>query len=346
MRKSIVVLINIGFWICFFFILTTMVGILFGESQDILYIKRVVKMLFGFIVIPSILSFYSFYFLLFPKYLVHKKVLLLFVYGFILPLISAICGYLVLAFVLNINVSIICGMPPSLGILFSSSISLTCGIIALVMKGFISWFKEIKLREELKQKKHEIELALIKSKLDPHFLFNTINNIDILILKNANKASDYLNKLSDIIRFMLFETKTNKILLSKEIEYIEKYIELQKIRTNNYNYINFQIIGNQDNKTIAPMVFIPFIENAFKHTTNKKLDNAITVNIYIDDKIIKLECINKLDASRKLEQESNGLGNKLIKKRLKLLYPDRHTLTIASQENLYSVYLTISHEKI
>ena len=87
--------------------------------------------------------------------------------------------------------------------------------------------------------------------MDPHFLFNTINNIDVLILKNATKASNYLNKLSDIMRFMLFETKTDKILLSKEIEYIDKYIALQKIRTANSNYVNFRVKGIPNGKTIA-----------------------------------------------------------------------------------------------
>ena len=124
-------------------------------------------------------------------------------------------------------------------IIVMTFIGLICGIVALVIKGFITWFNEIKLKEALKEKNHEMEMALIKSQLDPHLLFNTINNIDALILKDAVAASDYLNKLSDIMRFMLYETKPDKILLSKEIEYIEKYIALQKIRTANRNYVHF-----------------------------------------------------------------------------------------------------------
>jgi LytS/YehU family sensor histidine kinase len=168
-------------------------------------------------------------------------------------------------------------------ILVITFISSICGIVALILKGFITWFNEIKLKELLREKNYEMEMSLIKSKLDPHLLFNTINNIDALILKDAVAASDYLNKLSDIMRFMLYETKADKIFLSKEIEYIDKYIALQKIRTANENHVHFAVTGIPGNKLIAPMVFIPFIENAFKHTNNKKLENAITINILIED---------------------------------------------------------------
>ncbi len=146
------------------------------------------------------------------------------------------------------------------------------------------------------------------------------------------------------MRFMLFETKTDKILLSKEIEYIEKYIELQKIRTSNLDYIHFLVTGIAGDKTIAPMVFIPFIENAFKHTTNKKLENAISIVIHIEKGAIKLVCENKYDSTVKVKEGDNGLGNELIKKRLQLIYPLNHKLEVINQNNLYVVYLTIHNE--
>jgi len=186
-------------------------------------------------------------------------------------------------------------------------------------------------------------MALVKAQLDPHFLFNTLNNIDVLLVEDAVVASKYLNKLSDILRFMLYETKTDTILLQKEIEYIEKYIELQKIRTANPTYINFQVTGTPENRTIAPMVFIQFIENAFKHTTNKKIDHAINVEIFIEKKNIRFVCKNKFDSNRKLKQESSGIGNELIQRRLNLIYPDKHTLELSNHCNLYTVNLTIQN---
>ncbi|MES2731921.1 MAG: sensor histidine kinase [Bacteroidota bacterium] len=346
MKKSIVVLLHVGFWGCYLVLILVMLGMLYGrEGQvDESRLENAFQIMLFFAVVPSAISFYSFYFLLFPRYLQHKKTVLSIVYGILISLGSAIIGYAILSTTVGAN----CGYEDDdislIGVvLFMSFITLICGIIALVIQGFITWFGEIKLKEMLKQKNHEMELALVKSQLDPHFLFNTINNIDILILKNATEASNYLNKLSDIMRFMLFETKADTILLSKELEYIEKYIELQKIRTANLTYVNFQVTGIPANKTIAPMVFIPFIENAFKHTTNKKLENAITINIFIENETISLVCENKFNPSAQRKQENNGLGNDLIQKRLLLIYPEKHTLRVEKENGIYKVSLTIYH---
>lgn len=222
-------------------------------------------------------------------------------------------------------------------------IGLICGIVALVIKGFITWLNEIKLKEILQGKAHEMEMALVKSQLDPHLLFNTINNIDALILKDAVAASDYLNKLSDIMRFILYETKPDKILLSKEIEYIDKYIALQKIRTANESYVHFTVNGNIGSKHIAPMIFIPFIENAFKHANNKKLENAISVKIVIKDETIQLLCENKFESKSTVKKTNSGLGNELIQKRLKLIYPGKHTLDVYKTNDRYSINLTINN---
>ena len=348
MKRSFVILLHVGFWLCYFVLIMVMLGFYFkGEEQMESRIENAFQVIFFFTIIPSVISFYSFYFLLFPKYLQQRKFVLTIVYGILISMGAAIIGYVNLYNTYGADClgeeeeDALIGV-----ILFMSFVALVTGIVAMVIRGFITWFEEVKLREALKQKNHEMEMALVKSQLDPHFLFNTINNIDVLILKNANEASSYLNKLSDIMRFMLFETKTDKILLSKEIEYIEKYIGLQKIRTSNSNYINFQITGSPENKTIAPMVFIPFIENAFKHTTNKKLENAITIDILIEKEKIKMVCENKFDPNRRLQQKNNGLGNELIQKRLNLIYPEKHTLEVVRQNDLYSVQLTILNGKI
>ncbi|MCY1526552.1 Sensor histidine kinase BtsS [compost metagenome] len=228
-------------------------------------------------------------------------------------------------------------------ILVMSLISLICGIAALVIKGFITWFNEIKLKALLKEQNHEMELALVKSQLDPHLLFNTINNIDALILKNQQQASEYLNKLSDIMRFMLYETKSEEIFLSKEIEYIEKYIALQKIRTNNADYIHFTVTGKIGIKKVAPMIFIPFIENAFKHVNNKKVKNAISISIFIREHNLQLICENKYDLKFAVKNPHSGLGNELIAKRLQLIYPDKHVLEVYKKDDIYSVNLTINY---
>lgn len=349
MKKYIVVLLHIGFWLCYLILIMVILGTLFGNDGDVSE-KRVANafnILIYFTLIPSAISFYLFYFYLFSKFIQPQRFLLAGIYGVLIALGAAIIGYTLLQLIVissdddcikNEGIGTIIAM-----VLFMTFVALISGIISLVIKGFITWFEEVKLKDELTIKNRETELALVKSQLDPHFLFNTINNIDVLILKNADQASDYLNKLSDIMRFMLFETKTEEILLTKEIEYIQKYIELQKIRTANQSYVHFEVIGSPNKCLMAPMVFIPFIENAFKHTNNKKLENAIRIQIIINAESIQLLCENKFDPHRKQQQENNGLGNELIKKRLELLYPNRHTLEVNNQGELYSVHLIIQH---
>ena len=313
-------------------------------------IKNAFESIFLFAFLPSFITFYGCYFLVFPKYLQQKKNLLSIIYGILISIGASILVYILMRYLIesgqlmDMDKGGINGRSTAIRtIVVMSFIGSISGIVAMVIKGFITWVDEIKLKEELKWKNRETEMALVKAQLDPHFLFNTLNNIDVLILENATKASNYLNKLSDILRFMLYETKSDTILLEKEIEYIEKYIELQKIRTSNTNYINFQITGTPGNKTIAPMVFIQFIENAFKHTTNKKLDHAINVQLFIEKETIRFVCKNKFDSKRKLNQESNGLGNELIQRRLNLIYPAKHTLELSKHCNLYTVNLIIQN---
>lgn len=342
MKKSIIILLHLGFWSGYVLFLMMLLAIYFQGNIPESRIPEFSKIMFSVGVVPALASFYGFYFGLFPNYLRHKKAWLTGIYGVILAAVSMLLAdavlYLIHGRANNYSLDCFTQGIPILGI-----IAIFSQTVALIIKGFITWFEELKLKDALRQKNHDMEMMLVKSQLDPHFLFNTINNIDILILKNANRASEYLNKLSGIMRFMLFETKTEEILLSKEIEYIEKYIELQKIRTTNETYVNFSVKGHLNGQKIAPMVFIPFIENAFKHTNNKKLRNAIDIQILLGKETIQLKCVNKIATHRQAKIESNGLGNDLITKRLSLIYPNQHTLDIDHKNNQYSVDLTIQN---
>ncbi len=352
MKKSVVVLLHMGFWACYLILMGIILAVYSKSGVNIsnqgLRVMNAFYSISLFALTPSFLTFYLFYFLLFPKYLQQKKFFLSIIYGLLISIGAAVIGYVLIRYFIETGRISDMDKGGKNGrttairvIMVMTFIGSICGVIALVLKGFITWFNEIKLKELLMKKNYEMEIALIKSKLDPHLLFNTINNIDALILKDAVAASDYLNKLSDIMRFMLYETKADKILLSKEIEYITKYIALQKIRTANENYAHFTVTGSIGNKLIAPMVFIPFIENAFKHTNNKKLENAITINIFIGDETIKMVCENKFDPKQKVKQFDSGLGNELIQKRLNLIYPEKHTLQVDKTNEQYSVNLTI-----
>jgi two-component system, LytTR family, sensor kinase len=352
-KKSFIVLLHIGFWACYLLSILIILTVAYRNS-DIsdreLRIVNALKNLFFFAFFPSFISFNLFYFYLFPKYIQQKRFLHTIAYGILITAGAAVIGYILHRYFIESGriIDMDSGGKPGrstavIVITAMTLIGVICGIVALVIRGFITWFNEIKLKQMLKDKNHEMEMALIKSQLDPHLLFNTINNIDSLILKDAVAASDYLNKLSDIMRFVLYETTANKILLSQEIEYIGKYIALQKIRTANESYVHFEVTGSIGDKRVAPMVFIPFIENAFKHTNNKKIENAITINIIIKDETIQLICENKFD-SMSLKQSIGGLGNGLVKKRLDLIYAGKHTLEVNKYNELYSINLTIPND--
>ena len=348
-RKTLIILVNIGFWAMYLILGMIMLGFYYGNQENVpeAKLEEAFSIFFNFALFPSFLAFYGYYFFLFPKFLKKQKYLQTIMYGLAIALISGTIG----AIALEMKFGPDCGIEGEGAfwpvLFFIAFIAMDAGIVALVIRGFFSWFEESKLRQELGQKTEAMELSLLKAQLDPHFLFNTINNIDVLILKDPEVASTYLNKLSEMMRFMLYETKTEEIPLQKELNYIEKYIELQKIRTSNDSYVDFQIKGDPTNKMIAPMLFIPYIENAFKHTTNKKLEKAISVHINVHPNKIQLTCNNKFNKGHALSNgKSNGLGNALIQKRLNLLYPNQHELKVSDSNKTYQVDLVIYDEKI
>ena len=343
MKKSIVIGLHLGFWLLYIFVTVLLIG-LHSESQELIglesFFEDTLRRAFFFTFLPSVISFYTFYSLVFYQ-LRCRHFMRSVVYGLAASVGAAVLGTALVGVVLGMDILVNAKESPGVGVLFVSVVDLLVGVAALLIKGFLTWYEELKMKEELQQKNHEMEMALIKAQLDPHFLFNTLNNIDILILKNPTEASDYLNHLCDIMRFMLYETKTAHIALNEEIAYIQKYIALQRLRTANPNYVHFEWTGNPQGHRIAPLIFLPFIENAFKHSTNKKKADAIRIHLKIANQRVELQCINKFNPNRPPPTKSGGLGNQLIIRRLGLIYPGRHTLNITRESDTYNVCLNI-----
>ena len=216
--------------------------------------------------------------------------------------------------------------------------------VALVLRGFVDWYGDIQVKEQLTRKTHDMELALIRARLDPHFLFNTLNNIDVLISRDPATASRYLNQLSDIIRFVLYRAKGHVIALTEELSYIEKYIALERIRTTRASYAVHEVVGDPSGLSIAPMTFIPFIENAFKHTEGLKEDGAIVSRVVIEGTRIMFECTNRCRSAAETAARDGGLGNELIRQWLDLLYRGRHVLEAGDRGGTYAVRLTIESQ--
>jgi two-component system, LytTR family, sensor kinase len=206
---------------------------------------------------------------------------------------------------------------------------------------FFKWIEQNKQRDNLEKQNLKSELELLKHQINPHFLFNTLNNVDSLITENNQKASLALNKLSQIMRYMIYETEKEKVPLKEEIDYIESYISLQKLRTTNENKIIFEITGNIENHRIAPMLLITFIENAFKHSSLKKTENSVIIKLNVLENQINFSCVNTLSCSPTGKEVYSGMGLELIKKRLELIYPKAYKLNINKIKQTFEVNLEI-----
>ncbi|MEM6723036.1 MAG: histidine kinase [Bacteroidota bacterium] len=340
MKKQLHISLNIAYWLMYFSLLNILlvagkVGQANPVEMDLVY-----QVTLGFIILPSVFSFYGSYLFAFPGYLRSRSVVKTGLVILLIVLLTILIGFSATSILASPTVLVKNGYLALFGqgllIALIGVFNVICGFI---IKGFIAWYQDLNLREPLKRKNTEIETSLIKSKLDLHFLFNTINNIDVLTITSPEVASIYLNKLSDILRFILYEVNTDRILLKHELDYIQKYISLQKIRTANQEFVEYNQVGNLDQQVVAPMLFLPLVENAFKHVSNKKLKNAIQIEFRMEEHQVELICKNRY--SKKQRSNHKGIGNELITKRLELLYPDAYRLTTQMNEDQYVVHLTL-----
>lgn len=204
-------------------------------------------------------------------------------------------------------------------------------------------FNKVEIQKELEKQNIQSELVLLKNQINPHFLFNTLNNIDSLIKSNPEKASSTLVELSDIMRYMIYDTNVETVPLKQELEYINNYLKLQSLQYANANLVRYEIKGDIEKKEVPPMLFIPFIENAFKHCTNKDIDNAIRFSFAISENEIIFNSENIANKAHRITKDkSSGVGLDIVKRRLDILYPDKHVLEIQQKDNLFSVTLKLN----
>jgi two-component system, LytTR family, sensor kinase len=219
--------------------------------------------------------------------------------------------------------------------------SLLYAFYAIVFRMAIDWFEKQNKQKELDKQHIKTELALLRSQINPHFLFNTLNNIHSFVMKDKDKASFALIKLSEIMRYMLYEAKGEEVFLIKEVEYLENFIKLHQLRYKNPDFVSFRTKGIRPNLMVPPMLFIPFIENAFKHG-KKSGDGKIKIALILERDEIRFTCLNQKRELNKTEQkEPKGIGIQNIKRRLELLYPAMHKLAIEEDEKYFSAKLMI-----
>lgn len=344
MGKIINSILQIGYWLMYFVLLSLFFLLMSAQKSTNLtllnYASWIILMLLT-AVVPGVISFYAAYLFAFKEFLQTKKFKRLLVAALTISIAAALVSMILVSVTISSAFWTVDGINGALLVLFIlSSIAFVNFVMGLIVKGFVTWYNDLQVKEELNRRNYEMELSLIKAQIDPHFLFNTINNIDVLIMSDNTKASAYLNKLSDIMRFMLYETKTSKIPLSKELAYITKYVDLQKIRTSRPNNIQLTVNEHVNGWTVEPMLFIPFIENAFKHYTSGEC-GFVKINISTLSNSIQFDCSNSFEENGIKADSFNGLGSGLIEKRLSLLYQNKHELQVISDNQVYKVRLTI-----
>ncbi len=203
------------------------------------------------------------------------------------------------------------------------------------------WLQTEENRKETESQKLETELSFLKSQINPHFFFNTLNNIYSLAVVRSDKTAPAVMKLSSIMRYILTETTQEHVALSNEVDFIKNYIELQQVRLTEKTTVAFSAEGLIDEKLVAPLVFIPFVENAFKYGISTKSSSHIEIKIEALENNIKFYSSNYIVPSENNMMENTGIGINNVKRRLALMYPGKYVLTNEIKDNFYLVHLEI-----
>lgn len=204
------------------------------------------------------------------------------------------------------------------------------------------WLETEQHRKESENEKLNTELSFLKSQVNPHFFFNTLNNIYSLAIVRSEKTAPAVMKLSSIMRYILSETDQNLVPLQNEIDFLHNYIDLQQVRLTEKVSVDFTIEGNTSELLIAPLIFIPFVENAFKYGISTKEKSSIAIHIKSEGTTIHFTSNNFVVQSENNLTENTGIGINNVKRRLALLYPNKHQLTVSEQNGYYLVNLEIN----
>jgi LytS/YehU family sensor histidine kinase len=210
-------------------------------------------------------------------------------------------------------------------------------------------FTEQKRIQSLEKEQVEAELKFLKAQVHPHFLFNTLNNLYALTLDKSDRASEVVLKLSDLLNYMLYECNESTILLSKEISLIENFLVLERIRYGDSLEVDLRIEGETAGKKIAPMLLLPFVENAFKHGVSKISKNArVMIRLEVDASQLNFEVINSKPMLLEKDEAgyTEGIGLKNVKRRLEILYPEAHGFDVIEKDEEFRIILKIDLEKI
>ncbi len=346
--KTIRIIYHFVFWIivAFFYF------VLFSWNSE----YREVSIIFSIGLLPvAILVTYFFNYTLVPKYLWKKRYGRFFLFSFYTLLVSTWFSFLIvfyaLLFVLNEEASLDPSvLHPELQVISLNFIVFLAIAIKQLKRAFLiqqekNELEKIKLNTELKLK--EAELKLLKAQIHPHFLFNTLNNLYGLTLEKSDEAPNLVLRLSEILDYILYRCNEKTVLLSEEIHNLKNYIEIEKIRYSDKLKLKVSFPDTTNNFNIAPLIILPFVENAFKHGVSKYPGMALVeIKTTLAENNLIFNIKNtKNPILEKEENDSKGIGLNNVKKRLNLMYPGKYILSINDESETFSVNLTLQLEK-
>jgi two-component system, LytTR family, sensor histidine kinase AlgZ len=285
---------------------------------------------------------YSNYLYYLPRFLKHKQ-WWRFTLEFLVTVVIATWIFLILKRYL------IDGYTYQVDFAYSARFAITVSMSAIFIASFIAmlkfledWFQLEASRQEMINEKLSAELRFLKAQINPHFLFNTLNNLYYLAYTQSPNTTEVIAKLSQMMRYMIYDSNHPKVPMNKELEYMQNYISLENLRLNEQIPIKFEIEGSPEQVFITPLILITFLENAFKHGVGSNNSHA-WVNISI--KICKSTCIYTVENSKFISQkegEKSGIGLQNVRRRLELSYPEHYTLVEEDRGNSYYVELKLN----
>jgi len=295
--------------------------------------------------IGILFTYYVIYYLI-PKFIVKKK----HVHFFIFFVFSLVLFYLIRTGLIYLLVTKNV-WPENEGInifTFNHIVAVTIGILYEV--GFVSaikltfdWMSEKRKNDELQKIQLRTELNFLKTQIQPHFFFNTLNNLYALVINKSKNAPDVVLKLSEIMQYILYEVKEPKVTLLKAINYIYSYLELEKLRYGDKVKSDIKIIGDIDDVEIPPLLFLPFIENCFKHGTKNNDDIKVDIRFEINNNFLFFTVENTFQ-NNQIKLVKHGIGIDNVKRRLHLLYNENFTLETNIKKNKFKVLLKLPIE--
>lgn len=217
--------------------------------------------------------------------------------------------------------------------------------ISTSIKTVQKWQKDTEIRQSLERQKISSELSFLKAQINPHFFFNTLHSIYALTMINVETSREALHTLSRMMRYVLYETQSGNTLLSKEVEFLEDYLNLMKLRLTEKVTVTFDKPNPLHDVPVAPMLFLPFVENAFKHGVSALLPSSIHIAMHQQGQVLELDVRNTvLPEKRVVLEESSGIGLANTSRRLDLLYPGHYNLSVTEKtpENEYRVHLKLN----